>query len=206
MADTALRDIAEASAAPPGKTLQRLVGAVGWARLPAAVRARFSGESAEYIGEGWFEASPIGRVFAWLGLALGRPLPLNTGSARVLIQVTPTADGEIWRRAYSFDASSEIVRSAKQAGRGPWLEERAGPLLMRLAVFEERGALVFECIDFYLRFAAFETPLPLLLTPGRIRVEHHDRGGGRFSFTLEARHPWFGITFRQRCEMWDERV
>lgn len=48
-----------------------------------------------------------------------------------------------------------------------------------------------------------EIPLPLELTPGRIRVEHHDYGDGRFAFTLEARHPWFGVTFRQSCELHD---
>ena len=84
-----------------------------------------------------------------------------------------------------------------------WLEERAGPLIMRLRVFEEERALVFDCIDFLLRFGPVEAPLPLVLTPGRIRVEHHDYGEGRFAFTLEARHPWFGVTFRQICELHD---
>jgi Domain of unknown function (DUF4166) len=187
------------------ETIERLLGAAAWARLPHAVRQRFSGgaEMREYVGEGEFKASLVGRVFAVLGVALGRPLPLRTGSARVLIQVKRTAVGEVWRRAYGFARGDEIVRSVKQAGGGAWLEERAGPLIMRLSVFEAVGALVFECLDFRLRFAGFEMILPLLLTPGRIRVEHHDHGGGRFAFTLEARHPWFGPTFAQRCEMRD---
>jgi hypothetical protein len=48
--------------------------------------------------------------------------------------------------------------------------------------------------------------LPTIFTPGRIRVEHHDLGGGRFLFTLDARHPWFGRTFHQRCEMRDVSI
>jgi Domain of unknown function (DUF4166) len=187
------------------ETIERRLGAAAWARLPEAVRQRFSGgaQAREYVGDGEFKASFVGRVFALLGLALGRPLPLRTGSARVLIQVTRSAGGEVWRRAYAFAHGDEIVRSVKQAGNGAWLEERAGPLIMRLRVFEGRGALVFECIDFRLRFAGFEMVLPIWLTPGRIRVEHHDHGGGRFAFTLEALHPWLGVTFAQRCEMRD---
>ncbi len=186
--------------------IERLVGAEGWARLPPAVRARFSGGEImrEYSGVGEFRASWIGRAFAWLGLALGRPLPLRTGRARVLIQVERNAAGELWRRAYEFAGGHEIVRSVKQEGSGAWLEERAGPLTMRLKVFEERQALVFECMDFRLRLGRCNLALPLFATPGRIRVEHHDYGGGRFAFTLEARHPWFGVTFAQRCEMRDE--
>jgi hypothetical protein len=169
------------------------------------VIARFGGAemAAEFAGEGEFEASWVGRIFARLGLLFGRPLPAHVGRARVFIRVRPTPAGEEWTRIYCFAGGDEIVRSVKHAGRGAWLEERAGPLIMRLRVFEEERALVFDCIDFLLRFGPVETPLPLVLTPGRIRVEHHDYGEGRFAFTLEARHPWFGVTFRQICELHD---
>jgi hypothetical protein len=190
---------------PREKNLQALVGAAGWARLPDAVIARFGGAAldAEYAGEGRFEANWAGRVFARLGLIFGRPLPAHVGAAKVFIRVTQSAAGEAWTRIYCFAGGDEIVRSVKHAGRGAWLEERAGPLIMRLKVFEEKRALVFDCIDFLLRFGPLELPLPIELTPGRIRVEHHDFGGGRFAFTLEARHPWFGVTFRQICELRD---
>jgi hypothetical protein len=190
---------------PRTKNLEALVGAAGWARLPEAVIARFGGAAmdAEFAGEGRFEANWIGRAFARLGLVFGRPLPAHVGPAQVFIRVTPGAAGEVWTRIYCFAGGDEIVRSIKHAGTGAWLEERAGPLIMRLRVFEEKQALVFDCIDFLLRFGALEVPLPLMLTPGRIRVEHHDYGEGRFAFTLEARHPWFGVTFRQICELHD---
>src|SRR5262249_29969201 len=160
------------------------------------VAARFGGASvaADYAGEGVFEATTIGRALALFGMLFGRPLPLAVGAAHVFIRVNPTAAGESWTRIYCFEGGEEIARSVKHAGAGDWLEERAGPLVMRLAVFEERGALVFECIDFLLRLGPLELPLPLELTPGRIRVEHHDHGAGRFAFTLEAHHPWFGRT------------
>jgi hypothetical protein len=191
--------------ASSAKDLERLVGAEAWARLPRAVRERFgaAAREAEYVGEGEFRANALGRFFAWIGSFVGRPLPLSTGPARILILVAPSAEGEMWRRLYSFPGRAELVRSIKRAGAGPWLEEGAGPLAMRLAVSEERGALVFDCIDFRLRFCGLDIALPLALTPGRIRVEHHDLGGGRFAFTLEARHPWFGRTFSQRCVMRD---
>lgn len=190
--------------AAPSKNLEALVGAEGWARLPAAVAARFGAcADAEYAGEGEFHANWAGRAFAALGVLFGRPLPLGVGAARVAISVRQTPRGEVWTRNYDFLGREEVVRSVKHAGRGDWLEERAGPLIMRLAVFEAAGALVFECVDFLLRLGPIEIALPLALTPGRIRVEHHDYGAGRFAFTLEARHPWFGATFRQRCDLHD---
>ncbi len=189
----------------PAKNLEALVGAAGWERLPEAVTARFGGAAldAEFAGDGRFEASWVGRWFARLGLLFGRPLPAHVGAARVFIRVRPTPAGEEWTRIYCFAGGDEIVRSVKHAGRGAWLEERAGPLIMRLKVFEEKSALVFDCIDFLLRFGPLEIPVPPVLTPGRIRVEHHDYGEGRFAFTLEAHHPWFGVTFRQICELHD---
>lgn len=69
---------------------------------------------------------------------------MRAGVARVFIRVAPSSAGEASTRIYCFEGGEEIVRSVKHAGRGPWLEERAGPLIMRLRVFEERGALVFE--------------------------------------------------------------
>ncbi len=192
----------------PAKNLEALVGAEGWARLPAAVRARFAANvrTADYQGAGMFEATPMGRAFACLGFLFGRPLPVRTGGADVAIQVRTEPRGEVWTRTYRFAKGIEIISSIKHAGAARWLEERAGPLIMRLDVFEQNSALVFDCRDFRLRFGPVEIPIPFLLTPGRIRVEHHDLGGGRFAFTLEAHHPWFGPTFRQRCECRDAGV
>lgn len=196
------------TAAPPAKTLELLVGAEGWARLPAAVRARFSAEvrTADYEGDGEFHATLIGRAFALLGLLFERPLPLRTGAAHVAIQVRGDPRGEVWTRIYHFPNGMEVVSSVKHAGDGLWLEERAGWLIMRLDVFEQDRVLVFNCRDFRLRFGPLEVAIPFVLTPGRMRVEHHDLGGGRFAFTLTARHPWFGETFRQRCDCHDVGV
>ncbi len=189
------------------KGLAALVGSAGWARLPVRVAERFSGAmSADFEGVGRFESSLVGTAFAFVGLLFGRPLPLSDGAAHVFIRVRPLAPpgaGEAWVRRYAFAHAAETVCSVKSAGSGAWLEERAGPLVMRLRVFEHRRALVFECIDFRMRIGGFEFALPLVLTPGRIRVEHHDHGAGRFAFTLEARHPWFGLTFRQHCDLQD---
>src|SRR5262245_12971111 len=149
----------------PSKNLEALVGAAGWTRLPAAVIARFGGAAmdAAFAGAGQFEASWIGRLFARLGFLFGRPLPAHAGPARVFIRVTPTPAGEVWTRIYCFENGDEIVRSVKHAGRGAWLEERAGPLIMRLNVFEENCALVFDCIDFQLRWGPVHVPVPLVL-------------------------------------------
>ena len=185
-----------------------LVGAVGWMRLTPAVRARFApGVSASFIGEGWFERSRFGLLWAMLGVLSGRPLPLRAGPARVEIDVRADRGGDVWSRTYRFDDGGvEVARSVKHAGRGAWLEERAGPLIMRLKVFEQDRVLIFDCMNFLLRLGAVDLALPLVLTPGRICVEHHDLGDGRFRFTLEARHPWFGLTFRQHCDCQDVRI
>jgi len=195
--------------APPAcdKNLAALVGEAGWARLPRRIAQRFSGAmSADFEGVGRFESNLAGKAFALLGTLLGRPLPMHDGAAAVFIRVRPHHAGEAWVRRYVFAHGAETVRSVKHAGAGAWLEERAGPLVMRLRVFEHGKALVFECMDFLIRIGGFEFELPLALTPGRIRVEHHDHGAGRFAFTLEARHPWLGLTFRQHCDLHDVGV
>ena len=35
------------------------------------------------------------------------------------------------------------------------------------------------------------------MTPGCIEVTHREERSGRFSFTLSAVHPWFGLIIQQ---------
>jgi hypothetical protein len=187
--------------------MEDLVGAEGWARLDPHVRARVARGRADYVGEGEFHANWWGSLCARLGLLLGRPLPVGAGACAMHIKVRPEKQskggGERWLRVCEFPGQAERVTSIKRFGAGPWLEETAGPLIMRLCVFEEAGALVFLCIGFRLRLFRRDLPWPLALSPGRIRVEHIDHGDGRFAFTLQARHPWFGLSFDQHCVMRD---
>src|SRR5262245_43435119 len=126
----------------PVKNLEALVGAAGWARLPAAVRARFGNgaRAALYKGDGFFERTKLGFLWALAGTLFGRPLPARRGRALVEIRVATDARGEVWARCYRFANGAETALSVKHAGNGPWLEERAGALIMRLKVFEENRA------------------------------------------------------------------
>jgi hypothetical protein len=192
---------------PTKPSLENLVGPEGWARLAPQVRARFARGRADYVGEGCFKANFWGRLCARAGILFGRPLPVRTGACALHIKVRPEnlrkGGGERWLRACDFAGHVELVTSIKRFGAGSWLEETAGHLIMRLRVFEQDGALVFLCTGFRLRLFGHDLPWPFLLGPGRIRVEHIDHGDGRFTFTLIARHPWFGTSFDQFCTMRD---
>lgn len=182
-----------------------LLGVRDWAALPPEVRARFTPGAAtlRFRGTGRFEANWAGRLFAGLGLLFGRPLPLGVGEAEVEVEVSTGPEGQTWRRSYGFEQRRETVVSTKHLGRGEWLEERAGVLLMRLKVFRDGPRLAFESLGFRLRLGPLQLPLPELLTPGRMLIVHEAFGPTRFVFTLEARHPWFGLTFRQTCTVED---
>src|SRR5262249_10270389 len=117
--------------------------------------------------------------------------------------VRSSARGQVWTRRYAFGDRVETVSSAKRFGRSGELEERAGPLVMRLRVFRQDQALVFESRAFLIRVGPVDLPIPSAFTPGRLRVIHEAQDARSFTFTLEARHPWFGVTFRQSCLVQD---
>ena len=82
-----------------------LVGEEAWARLPEAVRRRFSkrlgpGEAIVYQGHVTAtELSRAGRVLAFLARAIGGPLPLTngaTGAAVVIVTEDAALGGQSW--------------------------------------------------------------------------------------------------------------
>ena len=184
--------------------LAALVGASGWARLPAAVRRRFGVDhgAATYVGRMALHCSPAGRVFALLSRLFGSPLSGVTSNA-VPTSVRVFDDGRggmVWeRRFHAADARApHVVRSTRQVGAdGGLLERTDGGLSMALHVFEERGALVFESRRFTLVLGRLRLPVPALLTPGTCRVTHTDLGDGLFRFDLDMIHPLWGHTFHQ---------
>jgi hypothetical protein len=194
--------------APPAKTVApldvaALVGADGWARLPHAVRRRFAAahHDATYEGELALDCSPLGRWIALGTRVLGGPLTGLRGSLPARVRVYDDGHGGVvWERRLRVAGAvaPRIVRSTKLAGPAGTLVERTdGGLAMELAVFEERGALVFESRAFFLALGAWRLVIPRWLTPGVCRVEHHDLGAGRFRFTLSMVHPRWGRTFHQ---------
>jgi hypothetical protein len=195
-----------ASTIPPATApldLATLVGAAGWARLPAAVQRRFAAAHADctYRGRLDLRCSRAGRVFALLARAFGGPLAAVDATA-VQATVRVHADGRggvVWERRFHCDpANDHLVCSTKELDAGGGLRERvAGGLGMALDVFEEGGALVFQSRHFVLLAGSFSLRLPTLLSPGTCRVTHADLGGGRFRFSLDMVHPWWGRTFHQ---------
>ena len=184
--------------------LAALVGAAGWARLPAAVRRRFGVDhgAATYVGRMELRCTPMGRVFAVLSRLLGSPLSAVTSTA-VPTTVRVFDDGcggMVWERRFhtAGERVPHVVRSTKQLGAdGGLLERTDGGLSMALGVFEERGALVFESRRFTLILGRLRLHVPALLTPGTCRVTHTDLGDGLFRFDLDMIHPMWGHTFHQ---------
>ena len=184
--------------------LAALVGAAGWARLPAAVRRRFGVDhgAATYVGRMELRCSRIGRVHALLSRLFGSPLSGVTSDA-VPTSVRVFDDGRggmVWERRFhtAGDRAPHVVRSTKQVGTdGGLLERTDGGLSMALDVFEERGALVFESRRFTLILGRLRVNVPALLTPGTCRVTHTDLGDGLFRFDLDMIHPLWGHTFHQ---------
>jgi hypothetical protein len=184
--------------------LPALVGADGWARLPAAVRRRFGPGhgSAHYVGRMELRCSPVGRIVAGVSRLFGSPLSGVTAPA-VPTSVRVFDDGQggmVWERRFhtAGERAPHVVRSTKQLGADGGLQERTdGGLSMALAVFEEDGALVFESRRFSLILGRVRIPLPALLTPGTCRVTHTDLGDGLFRFDLDMVHPLWGHTFHQ---------
>ena len=193
-----------AGAAPRQLDLAALVGADGWARLPAAVRRRFGIDhgAATYVGRMELRCSPVGRVHALLSRLFGSPLCGDTASD-VPTSVRVFDDGRggmVWERSFHTQGgrAPHVVASTKQLGADGGLVERTrGGLAMHLRVFEEHGALVFESRRFALILGRLRLPVPGLLTPGTCRVMHTDLGDGLFRFDLDMCHPLWGHTFHQ---------
>ncbi len=184
--------------------LPALVGAAGWAHLPAAVQHRFSVAHADVTYEGHMDlrCSWIGHIYAALARVLGGPLAhMNTCAVPTTVRVSDNGrGGVIWERCFHTGSVGQdrFVRSTKELGAdGGLLERTVGGLSMSLDVFEEAGALVFQSRRFWLVWGRLRLPVPALLTPGTCRVTHTDLGAGLFRFTLSMVHPLWGETFHQ---------
>ena len=184
--------------------LATLVGAAGWARLPAAVRRRFGADhgAVTYAGRMELRCNAAGRGFALLSRLFGSPLSGVTSTA-VPTSVRVVDDGHggmVWERRFhtAGERAPHVVRSTKQVGAdGGLLERTDGGLSMALRVFEEGGALVFESRRFTLLLGRLRLHVPALLTPGTCRVVHTDLGDRLFRFDLDMVHPLWGRTFHQ---------
>jgi hypothetical protein len=161
------------------------------------------GETAVYSGQVEHTTlSRTGWLFAQLARLCGGPLPLSrlTGVPAV---VTVTEDmvtgGQIWTRLYARrDGFPQVIHSCKRFAGPSGLEEYVGHGIgMELSVHVEHGALLFRSTRYFFRVGRIGFHLPFWLTPGALTVTHTELGEGRFTFTLDVVHPFFGRIVHQ---------
>jgi hypothetical protein len=190
-----------------------LVGEEAWARLPEAVRRRFSkrlapGEMVIYQGRvAATELSYAGRLLAFLARAIGGPLPFThgaTGAAVVIVMEDAALRGQSWTRAYARPGRfPQIVHSAKRFCGPTGLEEYVGRGIgMTLRVTVEDGALFFRSERYFFEFGCRRLYFPRVLEPGAMEIVHREEedreaGGGMFSFRLALTHPRWGRLLNQ---------
>jgi hypothetical protein len=209
LASAAGRNALGGDSAPQHHGLQFVLGPMAWARLPAAVRARFAEPpvAVDYVGEfDVVRASRLGRLVALVCQLLGTPVVPRTGlRVPAIVHVGPTRSGVAWNREYRWPKAQPcLVRSTKIIDSlGNLVERLPARLCMPLRVYELRGVLHFVSRGYYFDFGRrrgggrITVPLPGLLSPGTTHVEHRDEPDGWFRFTMTVTHPLFGEMFYQ---------
>ena len=189
----------------PHLDIAALVGRDDWACLAPDIRRRFAPDHAPLVYRGALTVrrSSIGRMYARIAAAFGRPLPLCAGDdIETEVRVFPDGSGGVvWERwLFRPGHPASCVRSTKAIGRNGRLEERTDRgLVMALDAFVLDGALVFQSRRYSIEiFGKIRLPIPALLAPGQCRVTHEGLSPEFFRFTLEMRHGLWGRTFYQR--------
>lgn len=179
-----------------------------WNSLPKAVRRRFSkrlagGQSVVYAGVLTVaRRNLIGCLMAETLRIIGAPLPLSMDTGLPSI-VSVTEDisggGQIWSRLHcNRNGFPQAIHSAKRFSGPTGLEEFLGTMLsIALRVRGEGDTLVFESDHFAFHLAGRRLKLPRVFAPGRLTVRHRELGEGRFEFSLDLTHPWFGVLLQQ---------
>jgi hypothetical protein len=185
-----------------------------WARLPPAIRRRFSkrlaaGGTAVYTGEvveAWM--SRAGWLLAQLLRLIGGPLPTGREvGVPAVVSVTEVAagGGQVWTRVYGRRRAFPQVVHSRKLFRGPTgLEEhvRCG-VGMTLTVTAEERALVVRSDRYFVGLGGWRLILPAWATPGALTVKHIEETADRFTFSLEVVHPRLGVLIRQMAVFQD---
>ncbi len=194
---------------------RRLLTADQWNVLPTAVKDRFTkrlrgGASMVYRGEvAETRMNVLGYLFAQALRLVGGPLPVDKAAAGTAAVVTVTEDpksnGQFWTRQYNrVRGFPQVVQSAKAFAGPTGLEECVGyGIGMSLRLRVEGGSLLFVSDQYFVIVFGRRIYLPTFLAPGQLVAGHHDKGEGRFEFTLDIRHPLFGELVYQRAVFTD---
>lgn len=187
---------------------RKLLGAEAWARLPGAVRARFSkrlsgSKSVLYAGE-IIETrmSRTGWAFAQMARLIGAPLPVcRDCNVPAVVSVTEdeTGGGQFWTRMYGrHESFPQVIHSAKSFAGPTGLEEYVGyGIGMALTVDSDDTTLYFRSAHYFLKLFGHRLKMPRWLAPGQTTVSHVDLGHGAFAFVLDLTHPWWGEMIHQ---------
>ena len=185
-----------------------LVGESDWARLPAAIRARFGKRVAHccsvlYAGE--ILECRMNRAGWWLAQLcrlIGAPLPLFRDvmvPAAASVTEDAACGGQFWVRIYGRRRGfPQVIRSSKRFCGPTGLEEYIGRgfgIALRVQVSD--GALHFVSDHYFLRLCGLRLRCPRWLAPGHLRVSHVDCDHGRFAFVLALSHRLFGELMHQ---------
>jgi hypothetical protein len=200
--DIILLDSGQRHAGHP--SIRRAIGERGWARLPAAVQARFADDVLDAEYQGQFDivrASLAGKILAFVCRLIRTPIASHTGeNVPATVRVFANAHGGmVWKRTYRFsNGRTCVVSSTKQVdGDGCFVEALPAGLRMPLDVFERDGILHFVSRGYFFDWFGARIHLPDALPPGTTHVEHIDEGGGWFRFTMTVAHKWFGEVYFQ---------
>lgn len=214
----AVRGHAEVEQAPlEDGRFRALLGDAAWSRLPAPVRARFGkrlkpGDSVAYQGvvKQMF-MTRAGWVLAQACRLIGAPLPFDPYAVGVPAVVVVTEDtatnGQFWIRQYGRrNGFPQTVHSSKRFAGPTGLEEYVGyGVGMALTVETTETALLFKSDHYFVTLFGRRFRLPALLSPGRLTIGHHERGGGRFAFTLSLMHPYLGVIIHQKVDFIEKK-
>ena len=222
IAETSRRPGAEGAPKAAGDLLdlrfRALIPERDWASLPPAVRRRFGkrlarGTSAVYVGQVVASrCSALGWLVAQAARLIGGPLPLEHGLGRasvVTVAEDPDGGGQVWTRLYARASGfPQVIHSAKRFAGPTGLEEHVGAGIgMTLTVAVVDGALRFRSERYFVGCLGRRVGRAGGLPPGRRTGGPPPAGGGgrpgAFRFTLDIRHPWFGLLIRQEVVFHD---
>jgi hypothetical protein len=187
-----------------------LLSAADWAKLPPAVRRRFSkrlkgGATAIYTGHVTMcHMSRAGWLFAQALRIIRAPLPLAHGSGlHTVVSVTEEglSGGQNWTRVYARRSGfPQVIHSTKRFSGPTGLEEYIGfGIRMTLMLTVENGALVFSSAGYFIDIGRLSIALPRWLSPGRTVVTHRETSREQFLFTLDLTHRWLGTLIHQEA-------
>ncbi len=194
-----------------------LLGAAAWGELPRAVQDRFSkrlndGVAVTYAGiVTECRMSRIGWLLAQLCRAIGAPLPLSRDIG-VPAVVTVTEDGgsggQVWSRMYARHRGfPQVIHSAKRFAGPTGLEEYlGGGFGIALSVSAGAAGIRFADDHYFWMLGTWRVRLPRWLEPGRLTIDHLDRGDGAFAFVLALDHPLLGSLMHQTGLFREQRV